>query len=67
MEYSLSQRLGSFVGKPFDPNDLENATLELWLNVYDGVYSGGTLFDPSAGATRVLLMLGRINLTTNSG
>jgi hypothetical protein len=50
MEYSLSQRLGSFVGKPFDPNDLENATLELWLNVYDGVYSGGTLFDPSAGA-----------------
>lgn len=50
MEYSLSQRLGSFVGKPFDPNDLENATLELWLNVYDGVYSGGILFDPSAGA-----------------
>ena len=46
---------GAFVGKPFDPNGLENATLELWLDVYDGVYSGGTLFDPSAGAATGLV------------
>lgn len=50
MEYSLSHRLGGFAPKAFDPKNLKNATMELWLDVYDGVYSGGTLFDPSAGA-----------------
>jgi len=47
MEYSLSQRLGGFSPKPFDPSQVTGGSLELWLDASDGVYIGGVLVDPS--------------------